>query len=128
MAVQMPTREQLRAVARQCGLALDDASVDSFRALFTTYVDAYNTIAAMPDEVPRVKYPRTPGYRPGPEENKYNAWYYKSEVQGAPSGKLWHADSTPKGSCARASANEASATPSSFRARARRPRIAQQGP
>src|ERR1700719_4962053 len=88
MAVQMPNREQLRAVARQCGLSLDDASVDSFRALFTTYVDAYNTIAAMPDEVPRVKYPRTPGYRPGPEENKYNAWYYKSSVKSAREGKL----------------------------------------
>src|SRR5271170_4606385 len=88
MSVQMPTREQLRAVARQCGLSLDDDSVDSFRALFTTYVDAYNTVAAMPDEVPRVKYPRTPGYRPGPEENKYNAWYYKSSVTGAREGKL----------------------------------------
>ena len=88
MSVQLPTREQLRAVARQCGLSLDDASVDSFRALFTTYVDAYNTVAAMPDEVPRVKYPRTPGYRPGPEENKYNAWYFKSSVKGAPEGKL----------------------------------------
>jgi amidase len=88
MAVQMPTREQLRAVARQCGLALDDASLDSFRGLFKTYVDAYNTVAAMPDEVPRVKYPRTPGYRPGPEENKYNAWYYKSSVKGASEGKL----------------------------------------
>ena len=31
MAVQMPTREQLRAVAQQCGLSLDDASLDSFR-------------------------------------------------------------------------------------------------
>jgi amidase len=88
MAVQMPTREQLRAVAGQCGLALDDASLDSFRALFTTYVDAYNTVAAMPDEVPQVKYPRTPGYRPGPEENKYNAWYYKSSIKGASDGKL----------------------------------------
>ncbi len=36
----------------------------------------------------RVKYPRTPGYRPGPEENKYNAWYYKSSVKGAREGKL----------------------------------------
>ncbi|HVB79067.1 MAG TPA: amidase [Candidatus Binataceae bacterium] len=88
MAVQMPTPEQLRAVARQCGLSLDDASVDSFRGLFATYVDAYNTVAAMPDEVPRVKYPRTPGYRPGPEENKYNAWYCKSSVKGASEGKL----------------------------------------
>src|SRR5262249_25617597 len=56
--------------------------------LFTTYVGAYNVVAAMPDEVPRVKYPRTPGYRPAPEENKYNAWYYKSSVKGAPEGKL----------------------------------------
>jgi amidase len=53
MSVQMPTGEQLRAVARECGLSLDDASVDSFRALFTTYVEAYNIVAAMPDELPR---------------------------------------------------------------------------
>ncbi|HLK86454.1 MAG TPA: amidase [Candidatus Binataceae bacterium] len=88
MSVQMPTREQLRAVARQCGLSLDDDSLDSFRGLFTTYVDAYNTVAAMPDEVPRVKYPRTPGYRPGPAENPHNAWYCKTSVKGASEGRL----------------------------------------
>src|SRR3984893_13760793 len=88
MSVQMPNREQLRAVARQCGLSLDDAALDSFRALFAPYVESYNNVAAMPDEVPRVKYPRTPGYRPAPEENKYNAWYYKSSVKGASEGKL----------------------------------------
>ena len=33
-------------------------------------------------------YPRTPGYRPRPEENTHNAWYYKSRVEGAPTGKL----------------------------------------
>ena len=42
----------------------------------------------MPDYVPAVKYPRTPGYRPEGEENKYNAWYVKTEIKGAPSGKL----------------------------------------
>src|SRR2546429_6069971 len=40
------------------------------------------------DEVPVVKYPRTPGYRPGPEENRQNAWYRKTSIKGAPSGKL----------------------------------------
>jgi amidase len=35
-----------------------------------------------------VKYPRTPGYRPEGEENKYNAWYVKTTIKGAPSGKL----------------------------------------
>ena len=50
-------------------------------------VDAYNAVAAMPDEVPIVKYPRTPGYRPGPEENPRNAWYRKSTVKGASTGQ-----------------------------------------
>jgi amidase len=35
-----------------------------------------------------VKYPRTRGHRPEGEDNKHNAWYYKSEVKGAPTGKL----------------------------------------
>jgi len=50
-------------------------------------VDAYNAVAAMPDE-PIVKYPRTPGFRPAPEDNRNNAWYRKSTVTGAASGKL----------------------------------------
>ncbi len=37
---------------------------------------------------PAVTYPRTPGYRPEGEENKYNAWYVKTTIKGAPSGKL----------------------------------------
>jgi len=36
----------------------------------------------MPDYVPAVKYPRTPGYRPEGEENKYNAWYGQNGDQG----------------------------------------------
>src|SRR6266481_2831164 len=49
---------------------------------------AYDIVDAMPDYVPAVTYPRTPGYRPEGEENKYNAWYVKTTVKGAPSGKL----------------------------------------
>src|SRR5579862_7917157 len=88
MSVVLPTPTQLRAVAAQCGLSLSDEDVASFRGLMQGSVDAYNLVASMPDEVPVVKYPRTPGYRPGPEENKYNAWYYKSSVKGAHEGKL----------------------------------------
>jgi amidase len=49
---------------------------------------AYDAVAAMPDYLPIVKYPRTPGYKPEGEENKYNAWYVKTTVKGAPAGKL----------------------------------------
>ena len=48
----------------------------------------YNVVDAMPDHLPLVKYPRTPGYQPGGEENQYNAWYVKTEVKGAARGKL----------------------------------------
>jgi amidase len=88
VSVALPTQSQLRAVAEQCGLSLTDDDVASFRGLMQGSVDAYNLVAAMPDEVPSVNYPRTPGYRPAPEDNPRNAWYRKSTVKGAASGKL----------------------------------------
>jgi len=84
----LPTSDQLRAVAAQCGLALGDDDVASFRGLMQGSIDAYNAVAAMPDEVPVVAYPRTPGYRPSPEENPRNAWYRKTSIKGAAQGKL----------------------------------------
>src|SRR5262245_52872398 len=88
VSVALPTPTQLRSVAEQCGLSLTDEDVASFRGLMQGSIEAYNLVGAMPDEVPAVKYPRTPGYRPSPEENPRNAWYRKAKVQGAPSGKL----------------------------------------
>ena len=38
----------------------------------------------MADEIPVVKYPRTPGYRPQVRrKNPLNAWYVKTDIQGA---------------------------------------------
>jgi amidase len=51
-------------------------------------VAGYNALDAIPDELPQVKYPRTPGYQPSGEENRYNAWYRKTNVKGASGGRL----------------------------------------
>ena len=51
-------------------------------------IAAYNVVDAMPDNLPAVRYPRTPRYRPTGEENAHNAWYVKTKVEGATSGKL----------------------------------------
>jgi len=88
VTVTLPTPDQLRAIADQCGLSLTEEDVASFRGLMQGSIEAYNVVGNMPDEVPTVKYPRTPGYRPGPEENPRNAWYRKSSVKGAAEGKL----------------------------------------
>src|SRR5215831_13199919 len=88
MAVQVPTPDQLRAVADEMGLSLTGADIESFISLMRPSVAAYNVVDAIPDNLPAVKYPRTPGYRPQGEENRHNAWYVKTVVEGASSGKL----------------------------------------
>jgi amidase len=88
MAVQVPTPSQLFDVAEEIGLDLTDDDVASFIELVRPNIAAYNIVDAMPDNVPAVRYPRTPGYRPMGEENKFNAWYVKTTVRGAADGKL----------------------------------------
>ena len=34
------------------------------------------------------RYPRTPGWRPDPSDNPYNAWYWRCEIAGASDGPL----------------------------------------
>jgi len=87
-SAKLPTPDELKAVGRQLGMTLSDDDVKFFLETMGGSVAAYHAIETMADPMPPVKYPRTPGYRPQGAENKYNAWYYKSEVQGAASGKL----------------------------------------
>src|ERR1700726_1018500 len=88
MAVRRPTLDQLRSVAEDLGMHMGDEELKSYDALMQANYAAYEAVDAMPDYVPAVKYPRAPGYRPEGEENKYNAWYVKTEIKGASSGKL----------------------------------------
>ena len=67
---------------------LTDADVTSFIELMRPRVAAYNIVDAMPDNLPEVRYARTPGHRPMGEENTHNAWYVKTRVEGASAGKL----------------------------------------
>src|SRR5882762_4615504 len=87
-SVKPPTPAELTAVGKQLGMSLSDDDVKFFLETMTGSVAAYNVLESMPDYLPPVKYPRTRGYRPEGEENKYNAWYYKSEIKGASRGKL----------------------------------------
>src|SRR6201995_611308 len=88
MAVRRPTLDQLRSVAEDLGMHMGDEELKSYDTLMQGNYAAYDIVDAMPDYVPAVTYPRTPGYRPEGEENKHNAWYVKTTIKGAPSGKL----------------------------------------
>lgn len=88
MSVKRPTPSQLRAIADDLGITLTDGDIASYLELMAGTIAAYDAVDAMPDYLPQVKYPRTPGYRPDGAENRYNAWYVKSVVKGAGTGKL----------------------------------------
>ncbi|MBY0437744.1 MAG: amidase [Burkholderiales bacterium] len=88
MAVKRPTLAQLQDVALSLGMHLSDEHAGTYNTLLQPSFDAYDLLDALPDYLPPVTYPRTPGYRPGAEENKYGAWYHKTTIKGAAKGKL----------------------------------------
>jgi len=88
MAVRRPNLDQLRSVAEDLGMHMGDEELKSYHELLQPNFAAYEAVDAMADYLPAVQYPRTPGYRPEGEENKYNAWYVKTTIKGAATGKL----------------------------------------
>ena len=86
--VKTPTLDQLRATANALGFTMGDAELAEHLECLLPGFAAYNVVDRMADEMPPVTYPRTPGRRPEGEENRYGAWYVKSEIKGATTGKL----------------------------------------
>ena len=69
-------------------MTMSDDELAQHRACLEGGIAAYNIVDQMTDELPEVKWPRTPGRRPAGADNPYNAWYVKSTIEGAPAGKL----------------------------------------
>ena len=86
--VKIPSLEQLRDVAVELGFEFSEADLAAHRESLLPSFEAYNLLDRMPDELPLVSYPRLPGRRPNPEENRHGAWYVKTDIDGAASGKL----------------------------------------
>ncbi len=89
MPVRGPTHEQLEDIVDDLYMTMSGEEIEFFRGVIDGLISgAYETVEQMPDYIPEVKYPRTPGYKPTGDENRYNAWYVKSEIKGASDGPL----------------------------------------
>jgi amidase len=88
MPVRLPSPDELLEIAASFGMTLDAKDAESFRGLMAGSIASYNRLDQLPEPKLPVKYPRTPGYRPGPEENRFNAWYWKTDIDGASKGIL----------------------------------------
>jgi amidase len=88
MSVKRPTPQQVSEIGASFGMSLTDDDVAFFMQFIGPSCGGYDALQLLPDDLPVVKYPRTPGYFPEGEENRYNAWYVKTNIKGAPTGKL----------------------------------------
>jgi amidase len=88
MTVRRPTLEQMKTLISGLHMTMSDAEVLDYMTEMEGSMLAYDRIDSLPDYLPQVKYPRTPGARPAPADNPLNAWYVKTEVRGATSGPL----------------------------------------
>ncbi len=86
--VKRPTHQQLKKIVESLHMSMSDAEIAEYLEVVDGTLDAYDTLASMPDYLPQVRYPRTPGYKPTGSENPLGAWAVKSEVKGAPYGPL----------------------------------------
>ena len=86
--VRRPTLEQMHEVVNSLHLSMSQGEVVEYLEVLEGTFQAYDRVNQLPDYLPPVRYPRTPGYRPGANENPLNAWAVKAEVRGASHGPL----------------------------------------
>ena len=88
MPVKQPTIDELARIAGAYGLSPTREDLESFSGLIAPLLESYARLDQLPEPTLPVKYPRSPGYRPGPEDNPLGAWYWRSEIRGAQDGPL----------------------------------------
>ena len=88
MPVRPPSLDQLLDIAHGFGLRLSREDAASFRGLMAGSIAAYNRLDELPEPKLPVICPRLPGYRPPPEENHFNAWYWKTSIKHSDKGLL----------------------------------------
>ena len=88
MTPKAPTTQQLARIASSFNLNLTSEQLEHFRAMSAAAMAGYSRLDELPQPAAPVRYPRTPGRRPNPEENRLGAWYWKTDISGASGGLL----------------------------------------
>ena len=86
--VKRPTVDQMHAIVDSLHMNMSSREVAEYLEIMEGTFQSYDRLTQLPDNLPPVRYPRTPGIKPSPAENTLNAWAVKSEVRGAVHGPL----------------------------------------
>ncbi|MQA83355.1 MAG: amidase [Streptosporangiales bacterium] len=86
--VEPPTPKELARIAAEYGFDLTDEQIAQYALLAGPTLQAFARLDELPLPTLPVKYPRTPGYRPPPEENPHGGWAWRCSIKGAAEGPL----------------------------------------
>jgi len=88
MAVLRPNAAQIKSLGDELGFNLSDGETKLFEHMLEGYCQGYDVVDGMADNLPGVKYPRTTGYKPEGDENRFNAWARRVQISGRSEGIL----------------------------------------
>ncbi len=86
--VKRPSLAQMKEIVASLNMSMSDHEVGEYLEVMEGTFKSYDRIAQLSDNLPPVRYPRTPGHKPKASENPLNAWYVKTDIKGAPYGPL----------------------------------------
>jgi len=86
--VKRPTVDQMHAIVESLHMNMSSREVAEYLEIMEGTFQSYDRLTQLPDNLPPVRYPRTPGIKPSQADNPLNAWAVKSEVRGAAHGPL----------------------------------------
>ena len=88
MGITQPNADDIQRIGERVFMDINATEAKEFAELMKGNLQIYEALDTLPEDLPLVKYPRTPGTRPSPEDNPYNAWYWQTDIAGAESGPL----------------------------------------
>ncbi|MCO7174871.1 amidase [Sporolactobacillus kofuensis] len=87
--MRKPDLDSLKKITTMYHLSMDDEELKAYQEMINeSFLESYMHVDHMVEPDLPVNYKRTPGHRPTKEENPLNAWYWKTEIDHAETGKL----------------------------------------
>jgi amidase len=83
-----PSLEEILELSDEYGLEITEDQALEYQAVMGGAFRTYQALDRLTEARPPVAWERTPGHRPAPEDNPYNAWYWRTEIKGRADGPL----------------------------------------
>jgi len=87
MGIKRPSLAELEKLAQKSGLELNTSELEVLQHVMHGTMNSYDRIDQLKVPVPSYNQ-RQKGYRPSGEENRWNAWYWKTSIKEREEGKL----------------------------------------